>query len=99
MLFFTANEYSVHAENQPAAESSGQHEDASSIMATLEQVNQAARKAAEGSAGTWSNPNIPQGVADDVNNEAAEMQVCPSSHLAFLSCSLPPVPFPLLPDR
>ena len=69
------------AENQPAdaSNSSNQapHDSAASIMSTLDQVNQAARKAAEGSTGTWSSPSAAGPSAGEAvgGSEAEELQV------------------------
>lgn len=67
------------AENQPiaACNTPAPQDSATSIMSTLDQVNQAARKAAESSTGTWSSPSLAQAGAEEVpSSEAAEMQVC-----------------------
>lgn len=74
------------AENQPGpgASTVPQHDNAASIMSTLDQVNQAARRAAEGSTGTWSSPNLPHAGAEEAPAaEAEEIQACSATHLRF----------------
>lgn len=66
-------------ENQPvpaAATSAAPSDGAASYLSTLDQINEAARKAAEKSTGSWSNPNLAQaGGGDEMPDvDAQEMQ-------------------------
>lgn len=63
----------------PAATTSAAPSDgAASYLSTLDRINEAARKAAEKSTGSWSNPNLAQaGGGDEIPDvDAQEMQVC-----------------------